>query len=720
MAENSLIRSLQLILLCSVFLCSQAFYMPGWSIKNYRENEAIPLLVNKVYSENSQLQYAYYSLPFVCPPSGINHAGSSLLSGQPIPLNLGEVLRGDRIQQSDIELFMGRDFECKFLCNRTVTASDIKRARRLIKEGYSVEWIVDNLPGATSFVTIDKSRKYYVPGYKLGYADLAPTSGKKTYFLNNHLTIVIKYRKASGRDGEKGKNVIVGFEIYTKSVGNVSRDRDGCPIDLENLITPFELSLTQNKTNISTNNSKFSYQSPETESEESNESEITLNIPYTYSVYWREDDEIEWNHRWDMYFVNQEAGNKIHWLAIINSLIISGLLSGIVALILTRTIRADINTGREFLLENDKSRKKWRLKNDLNPIFKVDKAGLLEQGEDEGNDADISSDEELLEEQSGWKLLPGDVFRVPLHGSLLAHLVGSGTQLFFMANGLLLLSSLGILNPSFRGSFISAGIGLFIFAGVFSGYFSGRLYKTFSGLDWRRNALVTALLFPGLLLAFFFILNLFVWAQASSTALPFGTLVVIILLWLCIQLPLVYAGSWYGYTQSGAWKHPTKSTINPRPIPPQNWYTKSIQSTIFCGFIPFAVIFVELSFVFQSLWHERSGNYYLFGFLLIVSIVLIITIIEVTIVSVYVKLCSEDYRWWWHSFAVGGGSSIWVFFYCVWYYFTKIHIEGFISGFLFFGYSGIACVAYGLLCGTIGFLTAYTFVRRIYGAIKVD
>lgn len=694
--------------------------MPGFSIKSYENNEAVPLLVNKVYSENSQLQYAYYSLPFVCPPSGINHAGSSLLSGQPIPLNLGEVLRGDRIQQSDIELFIGRDFECKFLCNRTVTAPDIKRAKKLIKEGYSVEWIVDNLPGATSFVTVDKSRKYYVPGFKLGYIDLAPVSGKKTYYLNNHLTIVLKYRKASGRDGDKGKKIIIGFEVYTKSVGNVSRDRDGCPIDLENNITSFELEFVQNKTEATTDYLHSSYQPPETESDASYDSENTLDIPYTYSVYWREDDEIEWSHRWDMYFVNQEAGSKVHWLAIINSLIISGLLSGIVALILARTIRADINTGKEFLLENDKFRAKRKIKNGLSPTFKVEKSGLLGQVEDEGNDADISSDEEPLEEQSGWKLLPGDVFRVPSHASLLAHLVGSGTQLFFMANGLLLLSSLGVLNPSLRGGFVSAGVGLFVFAGVFSGYFSGRLYKTFSGLDWKKNALVTALLFPGLLLAFFFILNLFVWAQASSTALPFGTLVGIILLWLCIQLPLVYAGSWYGYTHSGAWKHPTKSTLNPRPIPPQNWYTKNPHSIILSGFIPFAVIFVELAFVFQSLWHERSGSYYLFGFLFIVSIILIITIIEVTIVSVYVKLCSEDYRWWWHSFAVGGGSSIWVFGYCAWYYFTQIKVEGFISGLLFFSYSGIACVAYGLLCGTIGFLTGYTFVRRIYGAIKAD
>lgn len=122
-------------------------------------------MVNKVYSDNTQLQFGYYDLPYVCPPAGVHHAGASILSGQTIPLNLGEVLRGDRITMSDVELVMGQDIECKSLCSRTVSRTDLKRAKEMVKDGYVAEWIVDNLPGATSFVTVDKSRKYYAAGY---------------------------------------------------------------------------------------------------------------------------------------------------------------------------------------------------------------------------------------------------------------------------------------------------------------------------------------------------------------------------------------------------------------------------------------------------------------------------------------------------------------------------------------------------------------------------
>jgi transmembrane 9 superfamily protein 2/4 len=592
----------------------------------------------------------------------------------------------------------------------------LKRARELVRDGYVAEWIVDNLPGATSFVTVDKSRKYYAAGFKMGYKDFAPSSGKPRYYINNHLTIVIRYRKAPGKDGERGGKVIVGFEVYTKSIGPNKRVEGGCPADVNDVEVPMELYLPPNSTDFSLQYPHSSYYPPE--SEQDIDDGATLDIPYSYSVYFREDEKIEWSHRWDLYFVNQEEGSRIHWLAIINSLIISGLLSAIVAMILARTIRGDIKTYKDASAEEGKAKRK-RLSRPGSAartpkIGEKSGARLLDQVDDE-NDADVSSDEETLEDVTGWKLLHGDVFRPPPYGHLLAPLVGSGMQLVFMAVGLLILSSLGILNPSFRGGFVSVGVGLFVVAGIFSGYFSARVYKTFGGVNWRKNTIKTAILFPGLLFTLVFILNLFVWAQASSTALPFTTLIGIVMLWLCIQLPLVYLGSWYGYTRVGSWEHPTKTTTLPRQLPAQAWYIRSPQSILLAGLIPFAVIFIELLFVFQSLWQDKSGYYYVFGFLSVVSIILILTIAEVTIVTIYIKLCSEDYNWWWHSFAIGGGSSIWVWCYCVWYYFTKLHIQGFVSGLLFFSYSFMACVVYGLLTGTVGFLTAYAFVRRIYG-----
>lgn len=619
---------------------------------------------------------------------------------------------------SDIELNMREDQECRALCSRTINRRELRRAKTLVKNGYVAEWIVDNLPGATSFVTVDKTRKYYAAGFKMGYKDYSPSSGKPRYFINNHFTIVIRYRKAPGRAGERGGKVVVGFEVYTKSIGAGNRLASGCPADIHETDEAMELYLAPNTTAYSAKYPSSSYYPPEDE-QDLEDDDASLTIPYSYSVYFRQDDSIDWAHRWDLYFTNQEEGSRIHWLAIVNSIIIAGLLSAIVAMILAKTVRGDLKTFRESSAEEGKLKLKKRSppgSGARTPRTSEKSEGLLDKGDAE-NDGDISSDDEPLEDVTGWKLLHGDVFRAPAYGGLLAPLIGSGMQLVFMAVGLLILSCLGVLNPSFRGGFVSVGVGLFVFAGLFSGYFSGRVYQTFGGQNWRKNTLVTAMLFPGLLFGLVFILNLFVWAQASSTALPFSTLIGMMMLWLCIQVPLVYVGSWYGYIKAGPWEHPTKTTAIPRQVPQQAWYIKSMQSILLAGLIPFAVIFIELLFVFQSLWQDKSGYYYVYGFLAVVSLILILTIAEVTIVTIYIQLCSENYHWWWQSFFVGGGSAAWVFLYCVVKYFTTLHITGFVSTMLFFCYSFMACVVYGLLTGTVGFLTAYAFVRRIYGYV---
>lgn len=137
------------------------------------------------------------------------------------------------------------------------------------------------------------------------------------------------------------------------------------------------------------------------------------------------------------------------------------------------------------------------------------------------------------------------------------------------------------------------------------------------------------------------ILNLFVWAQASSTAIPFSTLIGLLALWLLIQVPLVYIGSWVGYVRATPWEHPLKTNAIARQVPPQPWYLRTPLGPVVTGVIPFAVLFIELLFLFKNLWQDKSGYYYVFGFLSVVSTVLIITVVEVTVIATYSQLCSE-------------------------------------------------------------------------------
>ena len=436
--------------------------------------------MNKVYSDNTQLQYAYFDLPFVCPPTGTTHNGSSFASGRSVSLNLGEVLRGDRIKNSDINVNMGQNVECEYLCDRVIGREDLQWAQELIDQGYVTEWILDNLPSATAFVTVDRSRKYYATGFKMGEKDFESATGRPQYYLNNHFTIVVRWRPAAGRAGNRGEKVVVGFEVYPKSIDSGQRNETGCPLDVGADHKPFVLYIPGNTTDLSIQYPDASYV-PE-EIVDLNDG-ATITLPYTYSVYFKETADVEWEHRWDLYFNDQAETSFTHWLAIINSLIISGILGAVCIVIWGRTMQGDVKGRGDGVLEEARLRIKKRTN-------KKKGSGLLEKLNESGPDDELSSDEENFEEASGWKLLHGDVFRPPPYGGLLAPLIGSGMQLVFMVAGLLLLSCLGVLNPSWRGGFISSGVGLFVFAGGFSGYFSARVYKTFGGQNWRKNTIL--------------------------------------------------------------------------------------------------------------------------------------------------------------------------------------------------------------------------------------
>ncbi|CAE7412535.1 CFAP45 [Symbiodinium sp. CCMP2456] len=58
---------------------------------------------------------------------------------------------------------------------------------------------------------------------------------------------------------------------------------------------------------------------------------------------------------------------------------------------------------------------------------------------------------------------------------------------------------------------------------------------------------MTAMLYPGVIFMVFFVLNLFIWGQKSSGAVPFTTMFAILVLWFGISVPLVFLGSYFGF-----------------------------------------------------------------------------------------------------------------------------------------------------------------------------
>lgn len=85
------------------------------------------------------------------------------------------------------------------------------------------------------------------------------------------------------------------------------------------------------------------------------------------------------------------------------------------------------------------------------------------------------------------------------------------------------------------------------------------------------NILQTATFYPAIVFVTGFFLNFFIWGKNSSGAVPFSTMVSLLLLWFGISLPLVYLGYYFGYRKQ-AFQHPVRTNQIPRQVPDQLWY----------------------------------------------------------------------------------------------------------------------------------------------------
>merc|ERR1719158_2131934 len=120
-------------------------------------------------------------------------------------------------------------------------------------------------------------------------------------------------------------------------------------------------------------------------------------------------------------------------------------------------------------------------------------------------------------------------------------------------------------------------------------------------------------------------------------------------------------------------------------------------------------------FIFTSFWAYKI--YYVYGFMLLVFLILLTVTICVTIVCTYFLLNAEDYRWQWTSFMAAGSTAGYVFFY---YFFFKTKMYGLFQTTFYFGYMGVFSLSLGILCGTVGYAGTSVFVRKIYGTVKID
>jgi len=410
--------------------------------------------------------------------------------------------------------------------------------------------------------------------------------------------------------------------------------------------------------------------------------EPDMDVDFTYSVQWVETDESHL-HRFDKYLEYNFFEHQIHWFSIFNSFMMVIFLVGLVAMILTRTLRKDYA----------------RYSND--------------------DDEDAHD----LGEESGWKQVHGDVFRPPQHLILFSALVGTGHQLAVLVLIIVLGAAVGTTLHLYelyaiRGTSVTIFLVLYSLSSFVAGYGGAGYYARNEGKQWIKVMILTSSIFPGTCSLLAFLLNFIALGYSSLASIPFGTMVALFSMWLFLVVPLTLFGTVVGRNWSGRPNNPCRINPVPRQVPQKRWYLRTPVTILLGGLLPFGSIFIENYFIFTSFWHYKY--YYVYGFMLLVYLMLSVMSICVTIVSTYFLLNSEDYRWQWPSFLSSASTALYVFLYSFYYFVYRTKMTGLLQITFYFGYTFMFCFGLGILCGSIGFIGTSIFVRHIYQYVKID
>ncbi|KAF5276996.1 hypothetical protein FQR65_LT16075 [Abscondita terminalis] len=404
----------------------------------------------------------------------------------------------------------------------------------------------------------------------------------------------------------------------------------------------------------------------------------TTQLTFTYEVIWKKSD-IKFENRFDKYLDPNFFQHRIHWFSIFNSFMMVIFLVGLVSMILMRTLRKDYARYSK--------------------------------------DEDMDDMERDLGDEYGWKQVHGDVFRPASHSLLFSALIGTGHQLTTVVFCVIIFAILGNLYTE-RGSMLSTSIFVYAATSPVNGYFGGSLYARMGGKVWIRQMVVSAFMLPALICGTAFCINFIAIYYQASRAIPFGTMVAVTCICLFVILPLTLVGTVLGRNLAGQPDYPCRINAVPRPIPEKKWFMEPGVIILLGGILPFASIFIEMYFIFTSFWAYKI--YYVYGFMLLVSLILVVVTICVTIVCTYFLLNAEDYRWQWTSFLAAGSTSVYVYVYSIYYFFFKTKMYGLFQTAFYFGYMALFSAALGILCGTVGFIGTSIFVRKIYSTVKID
>lgn len=392
-------------------------------------------------------------------------------------------------------------------------------------------------------------------------------------------------------------------------------------------------------------------------------------INFTYSVQWSA-TETKFDQKFNNYLDTEYFENSIHWYSILNSFIMVLLLCALVIQIVFKTISQDANQFEILQVESQ-----------------------------------IKLDE-------NWKKLSRDVFYAPPFLSLFTFFVSTGWQLALMT---LIIILLNIFYPMYkeRGSFQYYLLIDYILLGFISGFKCGSIYTEYKGKRWLYTFLLSSLGFPTVLIATGGFINFITLIYSYTESITFSSLLEIVLLIIFVYLPLFAGGIAIGRKyQLQKYSHDNINSIQDLVLREKTYYFKLIALILLGGILPFFSIYVEIYYIFNSLWKYKF--YYVYSFTLISFILLTISAACVSIVCTYTTLNFQDHHWHWMSFLSSGSLGIYFFLFSIYFYTFKTQMTGLFQFLYYLTSVTLTSIYLSLLSGSIGYSASHIFINRLY------
>lgn len=658
---------------------------------------SVPLWFGGLESTSTQLPMGSYSVPLCQPNEGV----------QTMKRNLGQALSGELIESSPyVDIRMKEDLYCQVLCVSDLgSASNGTAFAEAIADHYHLKLILDGLPAAYKWEDDSLVTTRYWQDIPLGFRYFPEdvTSTVEQFSVNNHFNLEILYTSTSDNLGYE-KHQITRFTVETFSIEHDFQEING-DIRFRNPLPSCDTNAQQH-----TNYDMVT-------SDRRRPEKVDGKTLFTYDVIWRK-GEVPAEDRWDIYTSMDHAiPVKIHWMSIANSLFYALSLSGLVAVLLLRNVRDNIDD----------------------------------------EDAELAEDDiqESLSEK-GYSLVHVDSFHPPDHRiMLLAIFSGTGAQLFVSFLVTVAVSLTGLLHSSARGRLVMCALISFKLCGVVNGVVTIQVMKLFKATnDWKVGATFTMLFFPCITFALFLCQQGIAMSHGSILAVDISVIAELVALWFLVLAPLTYLGAFLSSKLSlvSLPKEPRTlllGFLSYRSIRNGDRVTKGL-CVLFCllfnfswlvigllwalrfflvnrglwrpdfnmigvlltgGVVCFGATFVENYYIMASIWMRLS--YESFHFLFLVAVIFFWTCAMVSVLFNYAIITVEGCHSWWWQFLCSGAAGFWIGVYSSIYSF-QLELSSFSSILLYSGFMAWASFAVFLMSGFIGFLGSIVFVRTIF------